>query len=87
MNDAIYLRKENALVEMMETPYEYESVLQEKLADHPRLLGGGQMSDGGIQRWALIAREKSVPDKKGGNEAGPQIICLSIKMTFRLSSK
>ena len=68
MNDAIYLKHGDELVEMREAPYEYESVLQERLADYPRLLGGGQLEDGGIQRWALIAREKSVPDKEGGNE-------------------
>ena len=68
MNDAIYLRQGDELVEMTEKAYEYESVLQEKLADYPRLLAGGQMSDRGIDRWALIAREKSVPDKRGGGE-------------------
>lgn len=55
-------------MEMTEKPYEYESILQEKLAEYPRLLAGGQMSDRGIDRWALIAREKSVPDKRGGGE-------------------
>ncbi len=68
MNDAIYLRQNDQLVEMTEKPYAYESVLQEKLAEYPRLLAGGQMSDRGIDRWALIAREKSVPDKRGGGE-------------------
>lgn len=68
MNDAIYLRQNDELVEMTEKPYSYESVLQEKLAEYPRLLAGGQMSDRGIDRWALIAREKSVPDKHGGGE-------------------
>lgn len=68
MNDAIYLRRGDELVEMKEAPYEYERVLQEKLADYPRLLGGGQLEAGGLQRWALIAQEKSVPDKEGGSE-------------------
>ena len=68
MNDAIYLRQGDELIEMTEEPYEYESVLQEKLAEYPRLLAGGQMSDQGIDRWALIAREKAVPDKQGGGE-------------------
>lgn len=68
MNDAIYLRDGDELLEMTEEPYEYESVLQEKLAEYPRLLAGGQMSDQGIDRWALIARETGVPDKKGGGE-------------------
>lgn len=68
MNDAIYLRQGDELIEMTEEPYEYESVLQEKLSEYPRLLAGGQMSDRGIDRWALIAREKAVPDKRGGGE-------------------
>ncbi|MFD1513469.1 hypothetical protein [Halomarina rubra] len=68
MNDAIYLKQGERLVEMTEQPYEYERVLQERLATHPRLLAGGQMSEEGIDRWALIGREKSVPDKEGGSE-------------------
>lgn len=68
MNDAIYLRQGSELVEMTEESYEYERVLQDKLSEYPRLLAGGQMSERGIDRWALIAREKSVPDKRGGGE-------------------
>jgi hypothetical protein len=41
MNDAIYLRHGDELIEMTEEPYEYESVLQEKLSEYPRLLAGG----------------------------------------------
>ncbi|GAB3022395.1 hypothetical protein [Natronobiforma cellulositropha] len=68
MNDIIYLRKGNDLIEMTEEPYEYERLLQEKLAEYPRLLAGGQLSDSGVDRWALIAREQAVPDKRGGGE-------------------
>lgn len=66
MNDAIYLREGDELVEMTAEPYEYESVLQEKLAAYPKLLAGGEMADRGIDRWALVAREKAVPDREGG---------------------
>lgn len=68
MSDVIYLRHGDELIEMTETPYEYESVLQEKLVEYPRLLAGGQSSEHGIDRWALVAREKAVPDKEGGGE-------------------
>lgn len=68
MHDAIYLRQGDELVEMTEKPYEYESVLQEKLSAYPRLLAGGQMSNRGIDRWALIAREKGVPDTRDGGD-------------------
>jgi len=68
MDDAIYLQKEEGLLEMTEEPYEYETVLQSNLAEYPRLLAGGQMSDAGIDRWALIGREKGVPDKQGGSD-------------------
>lgn len=68
MDDVIYLQQDDTLVEMTEEPYEYERVLQTNLAAYPRLLAGGQMSGTGVERWALIAREQAVPDKKGGNE-------------------
>jgi hypothetical protein len=68
MDDAIYLRKEKGLLEMTEEPYEYETILQSNLAQYPRLLAGGQMSEEGIDRWALIGREKGVPDKQGGGD-------------------
>lgn len=67
MEDAIYLREGSALVEMKKQPYQYEAVLQEKLAEYPRLLGSEETL-GKPRQWALIAREKSVPDKEGGNE-------------------
>ncbi|WP_435320814.1 hypothetical protein [Haloarchaeobius sp. TZWSO28] len=56
------------LVEMTESPYEYESILQTSLADFPRLLAGDQMGTDSRREWALVAREAAVPDKEGGNE-------------------
>lgn len=67
MEDTIYLAGEEGLVEMTEEAYEYERILQSTLADYPRLLGGGQMGDDGVYRWALVAREASVPDTEGGS--------------------
>ena len=40
MNDVIYLRRGDDLIEMAERPYEYERLLQSKLAEYPRLLAG-----------------------------------------------
>lgn len=68
MTDAIYLRDGEKIVEMTKEPYEYERVLQENLSKYPSLLAGGQLSDRGVSRWALIEREAAVPDKRGGGE-------------------
>ena len=42
MDDVVYLRQGDDLIEMIESEYEYERVLQERLATHPRLLAGGK---------------------------------------------
>lgn len=68
MDDAIYLRDGDELIEMRESEYEYERVLQDRLVDYPRLLAGSQMSDIGIDQWVLVAKEAAVPDKEGGGE-------------------
>lgn len=55
---------EGALVSMVPTPYEYESVLQELLESHPDLLAGGQMTPEAPRRWLLMRREQPVPDRE-----------------------
>lgn len=68
MDGGIYFEEDGELIEMTEHSYEYESVLQENLADFPRLLAGDQMTPGTPREWALVAREAAVPDREGGNE-------------------
>ena len=56
------LRGEDELVEMRESPYEAEDVLQALIARFPSLLGGDQYSGGTQRRWLLVGREAALPD-------------------------
>jgi hypothetical protein len=68
MDGGIYFDNDGELIEMTEDLYDREALLQRDLADFPKLLAGDQMDVANPRRWMLIAREASVPDKKGGNE-------------------
>jgi len=54
------------LVEMTETAYESEALLQELLATHPSLLAGDQFSSAIPRRWLLISREVGLASEEGG---------------------
>src|SRR4051794_27534998 len=63
MSGGIYLvRGDDELVEMRETPYEAEDVLQQLIAKFPSLLAGDQLGGEVPRRWMLIGREASLPD-------------------------
>ncbi|WP_157533150.1 hypothetical protein [Haloferax profundi] len=64
MDGGIYLEQDGKLVEMTEHTYPKEDVLQERLAEFPRLLAGDQMNPNDPRRWVLIAREAGIPDHK-----------------------
>jgi hypothetical protein len=65
----IYLvREDGSLVEMAETPYVSEDLLQELLAKYPNLLAGDQMDSDAPRRWLLISRETGVPDRADGGD-------------------
>ncbi|WP_224268506.1 hypothetical protein [Haloprofundus salinisoli] len=66
MDGGIYLEQDGELVEMTEHSYPEEDVLQERLAEFPRLLAGNQMNPETPRNWALIAREAGIPDHEGG---------------------
>lgn len=68
MRGSIYIKNGEDLIEMTEKPYEYERVLQEMLADYPRLLAGDEINDDDPRRLALVAREAAVPDSQGGSD-------------------
>ncbi|WP_336361564.1 hypothetical protein [Haladaptatus sp. ZSTT2] len=68
MDGGIYLMDGDSLIEMTEEQYDSERILQESLADFPRLLAGDQMTTDDARRWALVAREAAVPDKEGGGD-------------------
>jgi hypothetical protein len=56
------LRGDDELVEMRESPYEAEEVLQALIARFPSLLAGDQYSRGVPRRWLLVGREAALPD-------------------------
>ena len=63
MSGGIYLvRGGDELVEMRETPYEAEDVLQTLLAKFPSLLSGDEQGEGAPRRWVLVGREAALPD-------------------------
>jgi hypothetical protein len=62
---AIYLKHGDELVEMVEQPYEAESVLQRLLADFPNLLAGDQ-DDEPRRRWLLVQRELGIAGEDDG---------------------
>ena len=66
MEGGIYLDDDGKLIEMTEHKYSEERVLQEQLAEYPRLLAGDQMHANAPREWMLIAREADIPDHKGG---------------------
>src|SRR6266516_4749259 len=56
------MRGDDELVEMRETPYEAEDVLQQLIAKFPSLLAGDQFGIAAPRRWLLVGREASLPD-------------------------
>src|SRR5881392_1812296 len=63
MGGGIYLmRGDDELVEMRETPYEAEDVLQQLIAKFPSLLAGDQFGGDTPRRWLLVGREAALPD-------------------------
>ncbi len=62
MSGVIYaIQGDGRLVEMTETAYESEKLLQGLLADYPKLLAGDQMDKASPRRWLLVSREAGVP--------------------------
>jgi hypothetical protein len=88
MADGIFLiGDDGALVEMIDTPYESESILQELLAQYPEVLAGNQttLNSPGGGSWSA-ARSRS--RRRRTAPAGAQsITCSSIRMPSRRSSK
>lgn len=69
MNGTIFLvRPGNTLVELRESEYDSEAVLQTFLADHPTLLPGDQISPDAPRRWLLVTQEMAVPDAEDGGD-------------------
>ncbi|MDI6724400.1 MAG: hypothetical protein QMD61_07100 [Methanobacterium sp.] len=67
MKDKIFLVKEDdELIEMEETEYEREIVLQELLEKYPSLLVGEQMYSNSPRRWLLVSREMGIAFEEDG---------------------
>ncbi len=63
----IYLiQGDGQLVEMPETAYDSEALLQELLATYPSLLAGDQINTAAPRRWLLISREVPLASEEGG---------------------
>lgn len=67
MSGGIYLIQDNGqLVEMKETPYNSEALLQELLENYPNLLAGDQINSSVPRKWLLVKREMEVPSEEDG---------------------
>ncbi len=63
MSGGIFLlRSDGQLVEMRESPYEAEDILQALIAKFPSLLAGDQYAGNAPRRWLLVDREVALPD-------------------------
>ena len=65
MAGRIYLLNgESNLIAMEESAYDFESLLQKLLADHPDLLAGEQINAALPRRWLLVTREMTVSGER-----------------------
>lgn len=66
MSRNIFLIQDSGqLIEMKESFYDSENILQTLLEDYPNLLSGDQISPNSPRKWLLVKREASVPSKEG----------------------
>ena len=70
MSGSIYLLQgdNKRLLELTETSYAAEDLLQELIANYPKLLAGDQMDSDAPRRWLLVRREMPVPGEEGGSD-------------------
>lgn len=67
MAQGIFLLQDNGeLVEMTESPYDSEDLLQTLLEKYPRLLAGDQFDSAAPHRWLLVKREMEIPSEEAG---------------------
>jgi hypothetical protein len=63
---SIFLLRDGEFVEMSETPYDSEDLLQRYLEEHPKLLAGDQMAPEALRRWIVVSREIAMPGEERG---------------------
>jgi len=61
------LHDDGTLIEMPETPYDSEALLQRLLADYSNLLVGDQIDPAQPRRWLLVSREMRVSGDQGAD--------------------
>lgn len=66
MSGIYLIQDEGRLVEMSETAYDSEDLLQGLLAKYPSLLAGNQIDSAAPRRWLLISREVPLASEEGG---------------------
>jgi hypothetical protein len=64
MPESIFLLNNGQLIEMNESTYLSEDLLQKLLADYPSLISGSQIDSERPRRWLFVSREFGVPDEK-----------------------
>ena len=57
------IKKDGTLIEMQQSDYDSEDMLQNLLAKHPNLLAGNLIDDLRPRKWLLVKREYGIPDK------------------------
>jgi hypothetical protein len=62
----VFVRRDDAYIEMVEEPYALEGHLQELIERHPNLLAGDQVNPEAPRRWLMLSREAGVPVEDGG---------------------
>src|ERR1017187_7944894 len=68
MPGSIFILHENGtLIEMRETAYDSEALLQRLLADYSNLLAGDQINPDKPRRWLLVSREMRVSGDEGAD--------------------
>jgi len=58
------IRRDGSLVEMQQSDYDSEDILQGLLAQYPNLLAGNLINEANPRKWLLISREYGIPDKE-----------------------
>jgi len=66
MSGGIFIVNKDKLIELTESKYDSETILQELLTKYPNLLAGKQINSDNPRKWLLIKREFSIPDKEDG---------------------
>ena len=61
------IQRDGSLVEMSETPYASEAMLQELLARYPSLLAGNLIDPEAPRNWLLVSREQGLAAEEDGS--------------------